>query len=101
MSILLEHNNPANQMMGEILLSQQWVTPTQLDRALAEQRRSNERLGQVLLRLGFLSDMELQFILSEQKGNTITGDADDVKQRLGDVLRKSGRLNQRQLAVAV
>jgi Peptidase_C39 like family len=101
MSILLERNNPANQMMGEILISQQWITPSQLGEALAEQRRSNERLGSILVRLGFLSEMELNFILSEQKGNTLTGESDNVQQRLGDILRKSKRLSQRDLAIAV
>jgi hypothetical protein len=100
-SILLERSNPANQMMGEILISQQWVTPTQLGEALNEQRRTNERLGSVLVRLGFLTEMELNFILSEQKGNTLTGESNNVTQRLGDILRKSKRLSQRELAVAV
>lgn len=101
MSILLERHNPANQMMGEILISQQWITPSQLGQALNEQRRSNDRLGAILVRLGFISEMELNFILSEQKGNTLTGDSDNVTQRLGDILRKSKRLSQRELAVAV
>lgn len=101
MSILLERQNPANQMMGEILIAQQWITPSQLSKALEEQRRTNERLGGVLVRLGFLTDMELNFILAEQKGNTITGDSENVKQRLGDILRKSKRVGQRDLAIAV
>ncbi|MFN3429222.1 MAG: C39 family peptidase [Candidatus Sericytochromatia bacterium] len=101
MSILLERHNPASQMMGEILISQQWVTPSQLGEALAEQRKSNDRLGAVLVRLGFLSEMELNFILAEQKGNTLTGESENVTQRLGDLLRKSKRLSQRDLAIAV
>jgi hypothetical protein len=101
LSILLNRTNPANQMMGEILISQQWITPTQLGEALGEQKRTNEKLGAILVRLGILSEMELNFILSEQKGNTITGDSDNVTQRLGDILRKSKRLSQRELAVAV
>jgi type IV pilus assembly protein PilB len=86
MSILLERHNPANQLIGEILISQQWITPTQLQNAVAEQKRTNQRLGEILVRLGHLSEMELNFILSQQKGNTITGEADTVKQRLGDIL---------------
>lgn len=101
MSILLERHNPVNQMMGEILISQQWITPSQLGTALNEQRKSNDRLGAILVRLGFITEMELTFILSEQKGNTLTGDSDNVTQRLGDILRKSKRLSQRELAVAV
>jgi hypothetical protein len=45
--------------------------------------------------------MELNFILSEQKGNTLTGETDNVTQRLGDLLRKSKRLSRRDLRVAV
>ena len=89
MSILLERHNPVNQMMGEILISQQWVTPTQLSQAMSEQQRSNEKLGEVMVRLGHLTKMELDFILAQQKGNTITGESDQVQQRLGDILRKS------------
>lgn len=101
MSILLAHANPTNQMMGEILISQQWITPSQLDAAVAEQKRTNKKLGEVLVRLGHLSEMELNFILAQQKGNTLTGETDNVKQRLGDILRKSKRLSQRELATAV
>lgn len=101
MSILLERHNPANQMMGEILISQQWITPSQLTEAVAEQKRTNQRLGEILVRLGHLTTMELEFILSQQKGNTLTGEADTVKQRLGDILTKSKRLSPRQLGAAV
>jgi hypothetical protein len=45
--------------------------------------------------------MELNFILSQQKGNTLTGETDTVKQRLGDILKKSKRLSPRELGVAV
>jgi hypothetical protein len=101
MSIQLERHNPANQLIGEILISQQWITPTQLQNAVAEQKRTNQRLGEILVRLGHLSEMELNFILSQQKGNTITGEADTVKQRLGDILKKSKRLSPRELGMAV
>lgn len=101
MSILLERHNPVNQMMGEILISQQWITPSQLDAAVAEQKKSNQRLGEILVRLGHLTTMELDFILAQQKGNTLTGEADTVKQRLGDILKKSKRLSPRELACAV
>lgn len=101
MSILLERHNPVNQMMGEILISQQWITPSQLDQAVSEQKRTNQRLGEILVRTGAITEMELNFILAQQKGNTITGEADTVKQRLGDILRKSKRLSSRELGVAV
>lgn len=101
MSILLERHNPANQMMGEILISQQWVTPSQLSEAVSEQERTHERLGEIMVRRGFLTRMELDFILAEQKGNTITGESDDVTQRLGDILKKSKRLSNRELGSAV
>jgi hypothetical protein len=87
--------------MGEILISQQWVSPSDLEKALAEKRRTNEKLGAILLRLGHLSVMELDFILAQQTGNTVTGEADNVQQRLGDILKKSKRLSPRQLSLAV
>ncbi|MEB3285376.1 MAG: C39 family peptidase [Candidatus Sericytochromatia bacterium] len=94
-------NNPTNQMMGEILVSQQWISPSQLSEAMAEQRGSNERLGEILVRLGHLTRMDLDFILAQQKGNTITGESDNVKFRLGDILRKSNRLSARELGSAM
>lgn len=101
MSVVLQPHNPVNQMMGEILVSQQWITPSQLSEGLQEQGRTNERLGEVMVRLGHLTRMELEFILAQQKGNTITGDADNVKQRLGDILRKSKRVSHRALGTAM
>jgi hypothetical protein len=101
MNILLQRHNPANQMVGEILISQQWITPSQLAEAVEEQKVTHKRLGEILVRLGHLSEMELTFILCQQKGNTLTGDADTVKQRLGDILKKSKRLTPRELGVAV
>jgi hypothetical protein len=100
-SVLLQPHNPVNQMMGEILVSQQWVTPSQLGEAVREQQRTNEKLGEVLVRLGHLTRMELDYILAQQKGNTITGESDNVKQRLGDILRKSKRLSHRALGTAM
>lgn len=93
--------NPTTQRLGEIVISQTWLTPSQLHHAVGEHKRSEERLGEVMVRLGYLSQMELDYILAQQAGNTITGDADDVRQRLGDILRKSGKLTQRQLSDAM
>ena len=101
MSVLLERHNPANQLMGEILISQQWVTPSQLSEAIGEQRRTNERLGEIMVRRGYLTRMDLDFILAQQQGNTLTGDADEVSQRLGDFLRKARRLSPAALDRAV
>lgn len=89
--------NPTSQRLGEIAVSQTWLTASQLNQAVSEQQRTNEKLGAVMVRLGHLTQMELDYILAQQSGNTITGDADDVRQRLGDILRKSGKLTQRQL----
>lgn len=89
--------NPTSQRLGEIAVSQTWLTASQLNQAVTEQQRTNEKLGAVMVRLGHLTQMELDYILAQQSGNTITGDADDVRQRLGDILRKSGKLTQRQL----
>lgn len=100
MTVMLE-KNPTGQILGDILLAQEWVKPAALEEALAEQQSSNERLGQILVRLGHLTEMELEFILTQQKGNTLTGETDNVKQRLGDILRKSSRLTPRELSTAL
>ena len=78
--------------LGEILVKQALLKSDQLSAAVDEQKRTNQRLGEILVRLGHISAMELDFILAQQKGNTLTGETDTVKQRLGDILKKSGEV---------
>ncbi len=51
--------------LGEILTGSQWITPEQLESALAS-KPPNRRLGEHLMRLGLLSEQELYMALSLQ-----------------------------------
>ncbi|MBF0490278.1 MAG: Flp pilus assembly complex ATPase component TadA [Candidatus Omnitrophica bacterium] len=54
-------------LLGQILINKGVVTVSQLDQALAEQRKTGQMLGTVLIRLGFISDeQELLPIVAEQ-----------------------------------
>ena len=83
--------------LGEVLVDGDFISPSDLDRALDEQKRTNERLGEVLKRLGVLSDMELKAVLASQADLTDADDVVGVRQRLGDLLLKSKRITRRQL----
>ena len=57
-----------HRRLGELLLESKRLTPEQLDRAIAEQRRTGQMLGATLLRLGFLAEGELLALLQQQLG---------------------------------
>jgi len=54
--------------LGELLLREKRVTPTQLQEALAHQRANGGRLGATLVKLGFLKDEDVTDVLSRQYG---------------------------------
>jgi hypothetical protein len=85
------------RLLGEVLVDGEFISPSDLDRALDEQKRTNERLGEVLKRLGVLSDMELKAVLASQAELTDADEVAGVRQRLGDLLLKSKRITSRQL----
>jgi type IV pilus assembly protein PilB len=54
--------------LGELLLREKRVTPTQLQEALAYQRTNGGRLGSTLVKLGILRDEDITSVLSRQYG---------------------------------
>jgi type IV pilus assembly protein PilB len=54
--------------LGEILLSQNRITPEELERCLGLQKKSGKPLGRILIEEGIISDEELQTTLGEQLG---------------------------------
>jgi len=89
--------------LGEVLVSGQFITAQDLDRALSEQQATNERLGEVLVRLGILSEMELHAVLAYQGVGDMTpaerGAA--VRYKLGELLLKARRVSKPQLEQAL
>ena len=45
--------------IGEILVGQGLVNPTQITRALEEQRKSGGRLGTILVNLGLVKEIQI------------------------------------------
>lgn len=58
---------PAKRV-GELLVEQRLITPTQLEQALTDQRSSKEFLGAILVRRGVIKAETLLRVLSEQFG---------------------------------
>jgi type IV pilus assembly protein PilB len=54
--------------LGELLLRERRVTPTQLQEALTHQRSNGGRLGTSLVKLGILKDEDISELLSRQYG---------------------------------
>jgi type IV pilus assembly protein PilB len=54
--------------LGDLLVAQGVISPSQLHDALREHRRSKERLGSVLTRRGYVSEEQLVEILSKEHG---------------------------------
>src|SRR5262245_47086225 len=52
--------------LGELLVRAGLISGTQLDEALAEQRKNGRRLGSLLVELGLVSETQVTQILSQQ-----------------------------------
>ena len=55
--------------LGDLLIRDKLITPTQLDQALTEQKKTRERLGEIFCRLGYISEDQLLDALSRQLGH--------------------------------
>ncbi|MBZ5537749.1 MAG: type IV-A pilus assembly ATPase PilB [Acidobacteriia bacterium] len=54
--------------LGDLLVSENLITTTQLDEAVELQRRSGTRLAQCLVKLGYVSDEDIAKVLSRRYG---------------------------------
>lgn len=89
------------KLLGEVLVDGEFITTADLTTALSEQKKTNERLGEILVRLGVLSDMELKAVLAANVELDDCPAGEGVRQRLGDILLKSKRINKNQLGRAL
>lgn len=64
----MHHSDFPWRPLGRVLVDDELLTPTQLERALAEQRRSGRLLGQVLVAQGHVTGTELTRALARQHG---------------------------------
>ena len=95
--------------LGEILIDRGLITPTQLETALAAQRREGRRLGEILFVRGWLSGVDLRDALAEQHGLDLSVEpatgavAHDRPGTfpLGRLLVRRGHISEAQLADAL
>ncbi|MBN1676214.1 MAG: glycosyl transferase family protein [Kiritimatiellae bacterium] len=75
--------------LGDLLLERRFVTPAQLEQALAQQRQTGQKLGEILLEMGVLWEEDLVFTLARQRQRAaVEIDPDTVS---SDVLRRVPR----------
>lgn len=60
--------SPSDRRLGQIMLVEGVITPSQLEQALLAQEDDAARLGHILLRLGFIEEEELVRVLGKQCG---------------------------------
>ena len=85
------------QKLGELLQAAQRLSGTQIEDALAEQRRGGLKLGEILVQRGLLSAAERDVVLAFQQRQS--GEARNVaKLHLGNVLVANRAITREQLA---
>jgi hypothetical protein len=102
------------RQLGDLLVDQQLLTEDELEQALAEQVRSGRLLGQILVSNGYLSAFSLARVLSEQHGVELRQAQDEPEpptlapvetntswQPLGKLLVERGFLTESELASAL
>ena len=57
-----------HRRLGELLIEAKLLTPDQLDRAIAEQKKNGQLLGATLVRLGMIQESDLLMLLQRQLG---------------------------------
>lgn len=86
--------------LGDILLKAKRVKPSQLDRALDEQNKTNEKLGEVLVRFGVITQGELDAVLTWQR-DAHSNSATAIKLMLGEILVATDIIKRDDLKLAL
>ena len=86
------------QLLGALLVRSGRITGEQLDRAIAEQKKTGEKLGEVFTRLGMLTERQLAALIEFQHNQ---GEATSGPLKLGELLVSSGYISRDQLDVAL
>ena len=74
-----------NLRFGEVLVKAGRITSSQLDQALAYQKRASKRLGEILRDLGHSTDEDIRWALNK------------MKRKIGEILRENGFLTDHEL----
>lgn len=96
---------PIKRQLGKILVESGFLSPSDLEAAIEQQKISNDRLGEILVRMGVLDPIELKAVLAIQKDLASLQDAvkigAGVHLLLGEILLKAKRLTQEQVEIAL
>lgn len=100
MSLPSDRTSPRKQL-GELLIEQDWIAPSELVAALEEQQQGAhaERLGEILKRRGLVSGMAIDAVVAFRDGalTAVSTGTGPLRQRLGDILLQLRRITPRQL----
>ncbi|HHA18950.1 MAG TPA: MSHA biogenesis protein MshE, partial [Methylophaga sp.] len=82
--------------IGDLLIEHKFISETQLENALAEQKKTRRKLGKTLIDLGYIEEKQLLELLAEQLGITYSDlrlfEIDtDVLHRLPEILARRFR----------
>lgn len=101
----VRYSLPVKRPLGRILLDGEFITPENLDAALAEQMRTNKLLGDILVDLGVLNKTELYAVLWIQRDFSTVERAimaaAGVYRLLGELLLRAYCITQDQLDAAL
>lgn len=91
--------------LGQILLDGGFISHSDLERALEQQKNTNELLGEILVNMGVLDPVDLKAVLSVNRDLASLEDAvklaAGVRQLLGKLLLQAGRITPDQLELAL
>ena len=60
--------SPTDRRLGQIMLVEKTITPSQLEQAIVAQQTDDSRIGQILLRFSFITEEKLAAALGKQCG---------------------------------
>lgn len=89
--------SPSGLRLGELLVAKGWLSPGQLDQALAQQRETEEALGSILLQRAWLDPHQLELALTE----ILLRQGTCRKRRLGAILAQTRQISAWQLKEAL
>jgi hypothetical protein len=91
--------------LGQILLDGGFISHSDLERALEQQKNTNELLGEILVNMGVLDAVDLKAVLSVNRDLASLEDAvklaAGVRQLLGKLLLQARRITPQQLELAL
>jgi hypothetical protein len=101
----MEKNAKNKRLIGQVLRDGGFVSPSDIDFALEEQKRTSELLGQVLVRMKVLEPADINAVISVQplldEAKDVVQTAAGTRLMLGEMLVQAGHITDKQLDQAL